>query len=112
MSNCRGIRLFDFDLYKPNFDGNFRCLDGSREIPFSQLNDDYCDCPTDGSDEPGTSACPNGQFYCKFQKRHITGRGRDVAISSGRVNDGICDCCDGSDEWNSGVHCRNECNSF
>ena len=23
----------------------------------------------------------------------------ELWISSGRVNDGICDCCDGSDEW-------------
>lgn len=23
----------------------------------------------------------------------------EIWISSGRVNDGICDCCDGSDEW-------------
>jgi hypothetical protein len=31
----------------------FTCLDGSRTIPIERVNDDYCDCPGDGSDEPG-----------------------------------------------------------
>ena len=26
-----------------------------------------------------------------------------------RVNDGICDCCDGSDEWDSPTECANTC---
>ena len=26
-----------------------------------------------------------------------------------RVNDGICDCCDGSDEWESRTECPNTC---
>ena len=37
-------------LYKPG--RTFRCLDGSKEVPWDHVNDDYCDCP-DGSDEPG-----------------------------------------------------------
>jgi protein kinase C substrate 80K-H len=41
----------------------FHCRDGSAEIPIQHVNDDYCDC-IDGSDEPGTSACNSGSFYC------------------------------------------------
>lgn len=69
------------------------CLDGSKQISWNAVNDDYCDCP-DGSDEPGTSACPNGVFFCK-NVGHI-----GSTIPSSRVNDGLCEpeCCDGSDE--------------
>ncbi|KAJ2401078.1 hypothetical protein GGI23_001634 [Coemansia sp. RSA 2559] len=91
----RGVDPALAHLYKPNGVGNFNCLDGTKEIPFDRVNDDYCDC-ADGSDEPGTSACNNGSFYCA-NKGHTPGR-----LSSTRVNDGVCDydvCCDGSDEW-------------
>lgn len=37
-------------LYDPSKD--FTCLDGSKRLSFSNVNDDYCDCD-DGSDEPG-----------------------------------------------------------
>lgn len=44
-------------LYVPTAQGTFRCLDGSKVIPFKAINDDYCDCP-DGSDEPGAPFLP------------------------------------------------------
>jgi len=105
----RGTRLFDYDAYKPNFEGKFRCLDGSKEIPFDHLNDNYCDCEEDGSDEPSTNACAKGRFYCRYQKRHITGRGLDIYVASSRINDHVCDCCDGSDEWSTATKCPNDC---
>uniref|UniRef100_A0ACD5VQX3 Uncharacterized protein n=1 Tax=Avena sativa TaxID=4498 RepID=A0ACD5VQX3_AVESA len=78
------------------------CRDGSGSFPKSRLNDGYCDC-ADGTDEPGTSACPEGKFYC-------TNTGDDPRLLfSSFVNDNICDCCDGSDEYESGVHCPNTC---
>jgi protein kinase C substrate 80K-H len=110
----------------------FTCISNpSVKIPFSAVNDDYCDCP-DGSDEPGTSACahisrnspltvadrPGNSdldtalalpgFYCK-NKGH-----RPSYVPFQRVNDGICDyeeCCDGSDEWArvGGIKCEDRC---
>eukprot|EP01052_Picozoa_sp_SAG31_P006350 SAG31_NODE_291_length_18308_cov_6.463013_1_plen_144_part_00 len=47
--------------------GYFTCLDGNGTVPLDYVNDEYCDCPTDGSDEPGTSACAgvsNSTFWC------------------------------------------------
>lgn len=110
----------------------FTCISHPAiKIPFSAVNDDYCDCP-DGSDEPGTSACShlsrlspstsadhpgNGDidltpalpgFYCK-NKGH-----NPAYIPFQRVNDGVCDyeiCCDGSDEWAhpGGTKCEDRC---
>ncbi|ELU10800.1 hypothetical protein CAPTEDRAFT_200240 [Capitella teleta] len=74
--------------------GTFRCITSKEMIPFSHLNDDYCDCE-DHSDEPGTAACQNSRFYCRFQLSH----GPAKWVPSSCVGDGLCDCCDGSDEW-------------
>ncbi|KAL7855689.1 hypothetical protein AOLI_G00192930 [Acnodon oligacanthus] len=96
----RGVSMSYRRLYRER--KSFLCMDGSRLIPFSQVNDDYCDC-ADGSDEPGTAACHNGRFYCMnlgFRPHYIP---------SSRVNDGICDCCDGSDEFASRIQCSNKC---
>ncbi|KXS16355.1 hypothetical protein M427DRAFT_134363 [Gonapodya prolifera JEL478] len=106
----RGIPPSKYDLYKPQPDPKngtqmtFVCLSGKQRIPLSALNDDYCDCD-DGSDEPGTSACPNSQFYCR-NPGHVP-----TFIKSNRVNDGVCEpeCCDGSDEWSNPGACPNRC---
>ncbi|XP_036408877.1 glucosidase 2 subunit beta [Megalops cyprinoides] len=96
----RGVPLSKRQFYEEN--RPFTCLDGSRTLPFDRVNDDYCDC-ADGSDEPGTAACPNGSFHC-------TNAGfRPAFIPSSRINDGVCDCCDTTDEYNSGAVCQNTC---
>lgn len=90
-----GTHEYQGDLYKPNEKGQFVCFVSMEEIEFNRVNDDYCDCQ-DGSDEPGTNACSNGQFFCTLQADN---KGFHKIIPSSKVNDGICDCCDGSDEW-------------
>ncbi|XP_057757444.1 glucosidase 2 subunit beta isoform X1 [Arachis stenosperma] len=95
-----GIAPQDEKYYKSS--DVIRCKDGSGKFTRAQLNDDFCDCP-DGTDEPGTSACPGGKFYC-----HNAGHVPNSLFSS-RVNDGICDCCDGTDEYDGKVTCSNTC---
>ncbi|XP_038887466.1 glucosidase 2 subunit beta [Benincasa hispida] len=79
-----------------------KCKDGSKSFTIDRLNDDFCDC-VDGTDEPGTSACARGKFYC----RNMGSTPR--FIFSSRVNDRICDCCDGSDEYDGNIFCPNTC---
>ncbi|XP_054706634.1 glucosidase 2 subunit beta-like [Uloborus diversus] len=50
-----------------------------------------------------TSACELAVFHC-INSGHIS-----INIPSSRVNDNICDCCDGSDEYNSTADCVNTC---
>ncbi|KAL6576659.1 hypothetical protein OROMI_010935 [Orobanche minor] len=130
-----GVSPEDLNYYKGfSSSSAIKCKDGSKIFSKSQFNDDFCDC-RDGSDEPGTSACPNGQFYCKN-----TGHA-PVILYSSRVNDGICGkrpftsdtpvqtdnncsparfsvfrsasnktyCCDGSDEYDGKTKCPNTC---
>ena len=60
----------------------FKCLKSNEEIPFTAVNDNYCDC-ADGSDEPATSACSNSdhsfnndvKFFCRnkhFKSQYIS----------------------------------------
>jgi protein kinase C substrate 80K-H len=100
-----GVAPKDRYLYAPT-DRKWACISNPEIVlDWSQVNDDYCDCP-DGSDEPGTSACKDNLFWCE-NEGHI-----GSYIPSHLVNDGVCDydnCCDGSDEWNTGVQCENKC---
>ncbi|MCO5546614.1 hypothetical protein L7F22_000044 [Adiantum nelumboides] len=98
--NLRGVAPQDVSYYKSG--RLLLCRDGSKRFSLDRLNDDFCDC-SDGTDEPGTPACPNGRFYCRNQKQ------APLWIFSSRVNDGICDCCDGSDEYDGNIQCRPVC---
>ncbi|XP_073157273.1 glucosidase 2 subunit beta isoform X2 [Henckelia pumila] len=94
-----GIHPLDERYYLEDF---IKCKDGSKSFSRDRLNDNFCDC-SDGTDEPGTSACPAGKFYCR--NAGSTPR----FLFSSRVNDDICDCCDGSDEYDGTVICPNTC---
>ena len=50
-ASVRGVDPALSARYEPA-GGKFACLDGSKAIPASQVNDGYCDC-VDGTDEPG-----------------------------------------------------------
>lgn len=99
---------------------SFHCFDTSNTVIVdSKVNDDYCDCEN-GMDEPGTSACshvaldPALKGGVSYSDGKLSEDGsppyllkgfycpnvgyKSVYIPFSRVNDGICDCCDGSDE--------------
>ena len=69
--------------------------DAPCDVPRDRWNDDYCDAP-DGCDEPRTSACSTVAAVRRFECPDA-GHGK-VLLPASRVGDGVCDCCDGSDE--------------
>ncbi|KAH8873387.1 Glucosidase 2 subunit beta isoform 3 [Schistosoma japonicum] len=99
----RGVPLSRSSFYQVG--QLFTCLDGSSAVSWLKVNDDYCDC-RDGSDEPGTSACLNGRFFCRDMQY------RPVYLPSAYVNDTICDCCDGSDEYGIPGNCPSACGAL
>lgn len=65
------------------FGGEYIECDGGKKLPTARVNDDFCDCK-DGADEPGTSACSTGRFFC------INKGYRGSYIPSSWVDDGRC----------------------
>ncbi|KAI4341114.1 hypothetical protein MLD38_025876 [Melastoma candidum] len=94
-----GVHPLDEKYYEGEV---IECRDGLRSFARDRLNDDFCDC-LDGTDEPGTAACPLGKFYCKNLGS------MPKFIPSTHVKDHVCDCCDGSDEYGGGIRCPNTC---
>ncbi|KAK7342350.1 hypothetical protein VNO80_25299 [Phaseolus coccineus] len=94
-----GVHPLDEKYYSSEV---IKCKDGSKSFSRDRLNDNFCDCP-DGTDEPGTSACPAAKFYC----RNLGSKPQFIVSS--HVNDHFCDCCDGSDEHDGIICCPNTC---
>ena len=90
-----------------------RIHSGSRRRGFkASKDDDYCDylraAGAGEAEEALTSACSFSTvgrrlFHCKRNME-----GQDLIFSS-RVDDGVCDCCDGSDEHIGLAVCTDAC---
>ena len=68
MAKLVGVESSMLSRYSPDSQNRFRCLKSGSLIPFEWVNDDFCDCPEDGSDEPSTNACRKGTFFCGGKK--------------------------------------------
>lgn len=87
------------------------CVTAAISSYASNINDGYCDSPI-ADDEPMTSACSMSSFAPPF--RCVAEGYPEERIFPSRVHDGICDCCDGSDEAgnkNMKEACPNVCES-
>ena len=63
------LSSLDQAFYSPTKD--FTCLDGQKTIPFSSVNDDYCDC-ADGTDEPGTIHYVCVLYYIQYEYKNYS----------------------------------------
>eukprot|EP00554_Chaetoceros_debilis_P004710 CAMPEP_0194092834 /NCGR_PEP_ID=MMETSP0149-20130528/48178_1 /TAXON_ID=122233 /ORGANISM="Chaetoceros debilis, Strain MM31A-1" /LENGTH=703 /DNA_ID=CAMNT_0038777913 /DNA_START=81 /DNA_END=2189 /DNA_ORIENTATION=+ len=79
------------------------------EVGEDQINDGYCDCPLDGGrDELETGACSGSSSWAgaglenreshEGLDNYACPRQPNLLLPPSRIHDGICDCCDGSDE--------------
>ena len=124
---CCGALSSDFSGSNLDFDLDCHDVFGNQVIlTESLIGDDYCDCFDTGIDERGyTSACAHlaGAAHVHFQcgaavasssggMKTVLPRNTSAAqsIPHSRVNDSVCDCCDGSDEA-AGL-CPNTCDAF
>ena len=72
----------------------------AEQVTGGRLYDDrFCECPGAADDQRCATFFACASFA---QQPHRTG-----LLYASRVEDGICDCCDGSDE--TGMHCPNMC---
>lgn len=112
-----------------------RCLSGwtrsnaLQTISPDKINDGYCDCPLDGLDEVDTGACagsmdgmwagipPSSSSGDEnvVEKLFVCPQQPSLHIPPSRINDGICDCCDGADEQSHSQHnnpCPDNCDTI
>ena len=69
----RGAHPSFLSKYQPE-GSTWTCLDGSKTISWTAVNDDYCDCP-DGSDEPGP-------FFLTMTPRELMRLARNECVSA------------------------------
>ena len=78
IKTIRGVPQNKMTLYESD---NHQCDGGTKNYFTNEINDGFCDC-VDGTDEPGTSACPGNIFHCVNKGHRVT------QIPSSRVDDG------------------------
>jgi len=84
-----------------------RRIDVSRIVVISVRDDDFCDDVGDADEETSTSACG---YWTVNQRTFLCKRGSTKSLFASRIADGVCDCCDGSDEAETGlVECPDVC---
>jgi hypothetical protein len=100
MAGAKAMLLLSGLLFGPVLvAGDVACGGEDKRISDAFVNDGYCDCEVEGTDEPATGACGTASFRCE-NRPHAP-----LHIPASRVNDGVCDCCDGSDEFQGHTQC-------